>query len=150
MTKFLLTSLLLASSATHAADTISTLKSTPATKYDIGALTLELIASTFTQKLPSSKWDREVSNDNFKSYTLYHSTQRTDTNLFFVTGFEAKSKFINEQNCQALKGYIEQQYPTTNLFSWSFHGTDPSKAGDHLQHKVVMQAEENSAFKVDC
>ena len=97
MNKLLLLSSLLISFAMQAAS-LDSLKSVPASQYDLGKLQLELSAYLFTDKLKGE----HIDGTNFQVERF--EVEESDNKLLLVSNLVGKAKDISDSQCNTLLG----------------------------------------------
>ncbi|MGD8174163.1 hypothetical protein ACQEXU_21180 [Vibrio sp. TRT 21S02] len=146
MNKLLLLPSLLISFGMQAAS-LDSLKSVPASQYDLGKLQLELSAYLFTDKLK----DERIDGTSFKVERF--EVEESDNKLLLVSNLVGKAKDISDSQCNTLLGGLTKSIYFSNLPKQIWPGL-PEKEYVELSEEVKLSikliSKENSNFTVQC
>ncbi len=134
-------------SSLASAGTMEILKSTPASKYDVGKLQLEFLTFILTEKL-QDEWVKG-SEFNIKKFSLKESGE----NLSFVMSFVGKAKYMTDEQCSGFKAaYSEKFLPMiTSEDLWPGLTAEQYEAlNDEVIFNVELISKENESFKIHC
>ncbi|WP_330960174.1 hypothetical protein [Photobacterium sp. 53610] len=147
MLKIISLATILLASFTLSATTLDSLKSVPASQYDVGKLKLEIAAMILTEKLKGERVGK--TKFDVKKFSVVESNEK----LSFVSTLTGRAKYIDKDQCASLQSQISN----TPLFSGLFKGAWPGlsdesyqKLSEELKFSVILMSEENNSFKVQC
>lgn len=147
MIKKLTTVFLVAFSIGANAGVLDELKKTPASKYDIGKMQLELGAFLLTQKLK----DKNVGKSPFEIQGF--RVTEDENKLYFVTTLEGRAKHMNDQACEKLKTHMSESGPLSQLAKQTWPGLTDAQY-QSLESDFVLATElvskENNSFRIQC
>ncbi len=129
------------------ADGLDILKKTPASKYDIGKLQLEIAAFMLTDKL-SGEWVKD-SNFDIKKFGV----KETPENISFVMSFIGKAKHLTEQQCTGFLNAYSSKFGTDKLIRdiWpEISESDFNSIKTAFKFEVELISKENESFIVSC
>ena len=138
---------LLSFSINASASVLDELKKTPATKYDIGVMQLELAASLMTQKLKNTN----VAKSKFEIEKFI--VQEADNKLYFVSVLEGRAKGINEATCHRLKEHLTLLVPMKELVEkvWPhLNNAQIKQLNTELIYATELVSKENTTFRIRC
>ncbi|HHF3152699.1 hypothetical protein HYO54_22745 [Vibrio parahaemolyticus] len=144
--KFILLSGLLASFSLQAAS-LDSLKSVPASQYDLGKLQLELSAYLFTDKLK----DERVDGTSFKVEKF--EVEESDNKLLLVSNLVGKAKDISDSQCNTLLGGLTNNAIFSNLPKQIWPGLaekEYAELSQEVKLSIKLISKENSNFTVQC
>ncbi|MGR5324101.1 hypothetical protein ACP3VW_09620 [Vibrio sp. DNB22_17_1] len=144
--KFILLSGLLANFGLQAAS-LDSLKSVPASQYDLGKLQLELSAYLFTDKLK----DKRVDGTSFKVEKF--EVEESDNKLLLVSNLVGKAKDISAPQCNTILGDLTSNVIFSNLPKQIWSGLTEKEyveLSQEVKLSIKLISKENSNFTVQC
>lgn len=129
-------------------DVLQGLKKTPATKYDIGLLTLEIIAYVSTVEIKKLGADL-VPEFKFQSFEV----NEANMSLEFKASWHGPAKELTNDICKALHTMAAQLFVSANLIEEAYPGLTKVQY-EELSRTVYpvteLIANENESFKISC
>ena len=129
------------------ASALDELKKTPASKYDVGKIRLEVKALMLTQRLKNS--EVFASGFEFKGFRVVE----IDNKLYFLGTLEGEESKINLKRCEQLKAQILASDPSFNLakISWPNLKVDQAKALEsELIFVIELVSTEDDSRRLKC
>lgn len=147
MTRKLLIVLSICISSMASSGSLEALKSSPASKYEVGKLQLEFLSFVLTEKL-QDEWVKG-SEFHIKKFSVKESPET----LSFIMSFIGKAKHMTEEQCIGFKGAYAEKFSPMIKSKELWPGlTEPQYKA--LEGEIIFNVEliskENDSFKVDC
>jgi len=129
------------------ASILDKLKDTPATKYELGKFKLEL----FSFFVFSSLKDKNIRDSKFKYKSL--NVVEKDKKLVIQATAIGKSAFLSQEQCSIVKknlgGYFDINKISHDLWD-NLSEKEYNQVINEMSHNVILIAEENENFKIEC
>lgn len=138
---------LLSLSLNAGASVLDELKKTPASKYDVGVMQLELAASLMTKKLKNTN----IAKSKFEIEKFI--VEEADNKLYFLSLLEGRAKNINEATCHRLKEHLALTVPMKELAEkvWPhLNSTQIKQLNAELIYATELVSKENTTFRIRC
>ncbi len=123
------------------------LKTTPATKYEIGKLSMEMTSAVFSQQLTG----REIKGTNFEVKNF--SVKEENGNLLQVIHLEGRARDMSEGQCTELVNFFKNDELFEELpeFLWSgLTGNQYDELRSSVKVAVQLISKENESFTLEC
>lgn len=126
---------------------LTTLKNTPATKYELGLFKLEFYVYALSNKLS----DERIGSTKLR---FQKATVREDNNqLQVVATAVGKSKYLTESKCEAVKSILSKPFNAQRMAYNTWSGL-PQESYEKLQSEislhVILMDKENSSLTLTC
>ncbi|WP_299795160.1 hypothetical protein [uncultured Shewanella sp.] len=139
--------LFLAATFSVNAGVLDELKETPATKYDLGKMQLEIFSAFTTQK---AKGD-SIKNTKFDFYNT--SVIEQNNRLGLKVSFSGKSKYLTQEQCNSLHKVTTNFFPTEKLAKNMWPRLDEEKytqLSSELMLVTELVDENNHSLTIKC
>lgn len=123
------------------------LKTTPATKYELGKLSMEMTSVVLFQQLTG----REIKGTNFKVSNF--SVKEENGNLLQVIHLEGRARDMSEGQCTELVDFFKQDDLFKELpeFHWSgLTDAQYDELRSSVKVAVKLVSKENESFTLEC
>lgn len=144
--KFLVT-LIAFSTLNVGAGELDLLKKTPATKYEVGKMRLDIMASLFEQEVIGEK----VEGTRFK-FAGFEAVE-TESKLGFKAMYSSRSKYLTSKNCEELKAVTQRIYTPQTLAKEIWPDLTDAQHASLSQQLFVMTElvdDDNSELTREC
>jgi hypothetical protein len=127
---------------------LAELKATPSSKFDVGALAMEVVAITLTPQLYGK---RAVDGMNFNFWKF--STDDSDNQLVWETYLVGPAKEVNEKTCISIRGKLKGT-PLRDIAEDLWPDLPEARLDRLVQEefhsRVILVVAENQDFQVRC
>jgi hypothetical protein len=129
------------------AGTLDVLKNTPASKYEVGKIQLELMTYMFNEKLT----DERVKGTDFK-FNKFVVEEESDK-LFIKMSLVGRARDLTSETCEKISELTNSILPKDKLMKdiWTeLSKKEYESLSKQFLLKTELVSKENESFKVDC
>lgn len=129
------------------ASVLDTLKSTPASKYQVGKLQLELAAMMLTDKLNGER----VKGSDF-DIKKFRVTEES-SHLEFIMSLIGETEDLTDQQCKKFKEFYSSHFSPTKMTKEIWPDLSPSQYKEleaELSFGLELISEDNESIKISC
>lgn len=126
---------------------LDTLKSTPASKYELGKVQLDIMAFILTDKLKGNRM--EDTSFELRRFSLRETPER----LNFFVSFVGRAQDMTEEQCKSFLANHTSMFTDQNIITGAWQGLTEEQYENLRQEigfGVELISKENESFKMAC